>query len=135
MKEEILFRFILAISISGIGAGIYFLISKLSLLQAGKKAGLPADYVPGKPALVYFYSDKCVSCRYLQKPEISKLSADYGDSVQIFDIDTIRNPELASRWGILSLPTTLILDAKGKAKHINHGAVKAVKLRQQLENV
>ena len=52
--------------------------------------------------------------------------------MQIIEIDATQEPELARDWGVLSVPTTFLLDAHGVARHVNHGATTAEKLLEQM---
>jgi peroxiredoxin len=52
--------------------------------------------------------------------------------LQIIEIDAAQQPELATRWGVLSAPTTYVIDPHGKIKHINHGIARAEKLLSQI---
>jgi peroxiredoxin len=69
----------------------------------------------------------------LQRPAIQKLSTYLGDKLQVLEIDASRQPEVANRWGVLSVPTTFVIDTKGKVRHINHGVAKADQLLMQIQ--
>ncbi len=43
-------------------------------------------------------------------------------------------PELADYWGVLSVPTTFVIDGQGQPRHINHGMTSQDKLRRQIED-
>jgi thioredoxin-like negative regulator of GroEL len=88
-----------------------------------------------KPAVLYFRGDSCPTCP-TQGRFLEKLRADLG--LEAFDLQTIdaeRDRDTAVRFGILSLPTTIILDPRGDVKHINYGLTNHQKLAQQLENI
>jgi protein-disulfide isomerase-like protein with CxxC motif len=40
---------------------------------------------------------------------------------------------LANEWGVMSVPTTFILDKDGRPRQINHGVARAEKLLAQLK--
>jgi hypothetical protein len=48
-------------------------------------------------------------------------------------VDASAQPEVAQEWGVLSVPTTFVIDASGKPRFVNHGVANAEKLIQQLE--
>jgi hypothetical protein len=52
--------------------------------------------------------------------------------LQIIEIDASQRPEIANRWGVLSAPTTYVIDPHGKIKHINHGITRAEKILAQI---
>ncbi|MFZ5942292.1 MAG: thioredoxin [Bacteroidota bacterium] len=60
-----------------------------------------------KPVLVDFYADWCMPCRMLG-PILQDLAADLGDELRILKIDVDKNPEVASGYGIFSVPTLLL---------------------------
>jgi protein-disulfide isomerase-like protein with CxxC motif len=56
-----------------------------------------------------------------------------GEKVQVIEIDASERKDLADEWGVLSVPTTFILDKKGQPRQVNHGVTRAEKLLAQLE--
>jgi thioredoxin-related protein len=55
-----------------------------------------------------------------------------GKAIQILDIDVSTQPELAERYGVLSLPTIFVLDRTGAPMKVNHGFVASGELQRQL---
>jgi thioredoxin-like negative regulator of GroEL len=93
-----------------------------------------ADFQRGKPAVVLFTADFCHPCKTQQRPALERLQADLSaDALQIFQVDVEQQPDVAARWGVLSLPTTYILDGAGQPRQVNHGVTSAEKLKRQLE--
>lgn len=86
----------------------------------------------GRPAIVYFTTPGCVPCRTQQQPALVQIAEDLGHDVQIIQVDATEHPESADRWGVLSAPTTFVIDATGKTRSVNHGVATADRLRQQL---
>lgn len=86
----------------------------------------------GKPAIIYFSMHNCIPCHTQQRPALNKLESQLGNQVQIIEVNTTENPDIAKKWGVFSAPTTIIIDNKGNTKHINHGATPADKLIQQI---
>lgn len=89
----------------------------------------------GIPAIVYFTSPTCVPCRTQQRPAIQRLLAEMGDAVQVIEVNALEQPEAADRWGVLSIPTTFILDRQGHPREINYGVARTEKLRHQLQSL
>lgn len=100
--------------------------------QKGQADPLLTNFVPGSPAIVYFTSVHCGACKFQQTPILTQLRENNTAAIQIIEIDADRQPEDAERWGVMSLPTTFVLDAKGKPRAVNYGVASAQKLRQQL---
>ncbi len=90
---------------------------------------------PGVPAILYFTSPMCVPCHTQQRPAIRQLERELGDRVQVIEVDALEYAEAASRWGVLSVPTTFILDRQGRPRKINYGVAGADKLRHQLQSL
>jgi thiol-disulfide isomerase/thioredoxin len=87
---------------------------------------------PGVPTVVYFTSPECGPCRFQQEPALDRLRADLGEHVQVIEINALEDTEAATRWGVLSVPTTFVLDPQGQPRAINYGVAGAEKLRAQV---
>ena len=87
----------------------------------------------GRPTILYFTADYCAPCRLRQRPAIKKLTEEWNANVQIIEVDIVEQTEDAKRWGIMSIPTTYILNSQGEVTAINYGVASAQKLKQQLE--
>ena len=89
---------------------------------------------PGAFTLVYFTTPTCVPCKTVQRPAIEGLKKLLGNALHVVEIDATEKPELASRWGVLSVPTTFVIDPRGEVRHINHGVTRAEQLLLQIHN-
>lgn len=103
--------------------------------QVAPRDPMLATLRPGVPAIVYFTTPDCAPCRWQQRPAIASLQAELGESVQIIEVNALEHPDAADRWGVLSVPTTFILDGQGRPRQINHGVAGADKLRDQVRGV
>jgi len=134
MDTEIITRTLLALSIVGAGLGIYGLTNRLVLMRAaGKFKGLDG-FSPGTPAILYFTTPTCVPCKTVQRPAIQQVQQTLGEGIQIIEIDASDRIDLANEWGVLSVPTTFIIDRNGQPRQINHGIARAEKLLAQLKD-
>ncbi|MBZ0306029.1 MAG: thioredoxin family protein [Anaerolineae bacterium] len=86
----------------------------------------------GIPGVVLFTADYCAPCKFQQRPALQRLLEQVG-GVQIIEVNVETDPDAAQRWGVMSLPTTYILDKTGTPRAVNHGVTSAEKLKQQLE--
>lgn len=82
------------------------------------------------PALLYFTTDDCAQCRFQQTPILDRLAQ--VASLPIVKINAIESQELARSYGILTVPSTVLLDARRKPVAINHGLAHFEKLRLQV---
>ncbi len=135
MLTELLVRALWAILIAGLLLCAYWGVNKLILARLrGKQRGLE-NLRSGVPAILYFTTPDCVPCKTVQRPALSRLQEHLGDSIQVIEVNAPSQPELADYWGVLSVPTTFIIDAHGQARRVNHGVASAEKLQAQIEEV
>jgi len=135
MSSEILLRFGLAIVIIGLGAFAYWLINQRLLVRASNNVFTLFKKLPNKPVLVYFTTPDCVPCKTVQRPAIDRVSNLLGEKLEVVEIDAIEQPHLAKAWGVMSVPTTFVLDAHGEARYVNNGVARAEKLLEQIQTL
>ena len=126
-------RILILVALAAIGIVAYRAFNLWKLRRINEHDQLFANFAPGKPGVVLFTAEYCYPCITQQKPAIRSLVEQM--AVQIIEVDVEKNPEVAQRWGVLSLPTTFILDRDGKPRDINHGVTSTEKLKRQLEAV
>lgn len=132
---EILFRLGIALAIIVAGILVYrgMTFVRLAILRRARKTKLGnLDWRAGVPAILYFTTPDCAPCKTIQGPAIETLQKQFGDRLQIIKIDASQQTQLADAWGVLSVPTTFIIDADGQPRHVNNGVASAAKLCQQL---
>lgn len=62
-----------------------------------------------RPVVVDFWAAWCGPCRMVA-PEIDKLAAKYAGTIDVVKVDVDANPETASRFGIMSIPTVALFE-------------------------
>ncbi len=66
----------------------------------------------GNPVLIDFYADWCGPCR-TQTPIIEKLEKKFGDRVEFRKVNVDENRQMATKYGVRSIPTLVIeVDSK-----------------------
>jgi len=88
--------------------------------------------VNSRPLVLAFSTPDCVPCKTIQNPALEELQRRYQDRVNIREVDALAQPELAGRFGILTVPSTVVVGATGVVLAINHGAADWEKLAQFL---
>jgi thioredoxin len=65
------------------------------------------------PCIIDFYADWCGPCKMVA-PILEDLSREYAGKVNIYKVDTEQEQELASMFGIRSIPSILFVPRDGK---------------------
>ncbi|PKL26477.1 MAG: thioredoxin [Spirochaetae bacterium HGW-Spirochaetae-3] len=73
------------------------------------------------PAIIDFYADWCGPCKMVA-PIMEKLSAKYDGKLSIYKVDTEAEQELASMFGVQSIPTILFIPKDGQPR-VSMGAM------------
>jgi thioredoxin-like negative regulator of GroEL len=135
VNPETLLRLLWAAAIIGLGASLYFLVNRLILSHdRSRSAGLETTR-RGAPVLLYFTTPTCAPCKTVQRPAIQRLHEKLGEWLQVVEIDAAAHPEIASQWGVLSVPTTFVIDPRGQPRYVNHGVASAEKLLKQIKDL
>jgi len=72
-------------------------------------ANFQKDVLDSKvPVLVDFWAEWCAPCRMLA-PTFEKLAENYGHEISFAKVNVDELPEVASQYGIRSIPTLLLL--------------------------
>jgi thioredoxin len=90
-------------------------------------------YLGDKPALIDFYADWCGPCKAIA-PVLEELAAEYGDRIYIYKINTETEPELASAFGIRSIPSLLFVPMNGQPQ-MAAGALPKQQLKEAINNL
>ena len=83
------------------------------------------------PAIVDFYADWCGPCKVVA-PVLEELSREYEGKIVIYKIDTDKEAELSSLFGIQSIPTLLFIPMEGSLM-VQRGALPKNILQQVIE--
>jgi thiol-disulfide isomerase/thioredoxin len=122
-------RLLLTLGLMLLGFGAFVVLRQAHLRRASQVA-----VAVGKPAILHFRSNTCAPCatqgRFLQQ-----ILAEFGDRILVEKVDADVEQAKAERYGVFTLPTTLIVDPQGTVRHVNYGLTDTRKLASQLRAV
>jgi thioredoxin-like negative regulator of GroEL len=121
-------RLFITLLLVSVGGGAYLALSRRHARLAGglvKAAG---------PALLYFRGAHCSACA-AQSHFLEQVERQWSGSLFIEKIDAEAEPERAARYGVFTLPTTMVVDRGGAVRHVNYGLANPAKLVRQLESL
>ena len=65
------------------------------------------------PAVIDFYADWCAPCKMVA-PLLEELQEEYAGKIDIYKVNTEQEQELASVFGVQSIPTLLFVPMEGQ---------------------
>lgn len=77
------------------------------------KANKEWKYEGEKPCIIDFYADWCGPCKVVA-PVLEELAKDFDGKITVFKVDTEAEQELASVFGIRSIPSFLFVPSEGQ---------------------
>ena len=115
--------------------GAVRLWSRLKLRGMQEQAPFQGLVPVGKPAVVAFSAPHCRDCHTLQAPALARLRSYLNDRVNVTSVSALDHPDLVHDLGILTVPSTVVIDARGNVRHLNLGYASDIKLREQLVSI
>ena len=92
----------------------------------------PADAAASAvPTLLYLRATHCGQCK-VQARSIAELETRLGERFTVCRVDALEEPETATRYQVWTVPSTVVLDHRGRLTAVNYGLASAEELEQQL---
>jgi thiol-disulfide isomerase/thioredoxin len=133
MLERALLTIVLVALVAAAIAGARALLSRRDRRTVARlNASRAVESGPGAARIVYFTTETCVICRMQQIPALDALQTALPD-LQVERHDAIEDGDLASEYGVLTVPTTAVYDRDGQLVTINRGFASAATLHSQIE--
>jgi thioredoxin-like negative regulator of GroEL len=124
-------RLLIAVALL-VGIGIVPWLVRYWLARRTARALSTATWAGGAaPTILAFSTPTCAECRVRQAPALEIVKATLGDTIQIVKVDALAEPEIASRFGVLTVPSSAVIDRTGRPVAINHGFAPAERLIAQ----
>jgi thioredoxin-like negative regulator of GroEL len=133
-------RFLL---LAGVVLGVSLLVVAarvLARLQLSEARALPGDEIwqalgttpDGRPAVIAFSTPSCAACHTAQRPALAQLESRAEGAVRVLEVDAAERPDVARKFGVLTVPTTAILDPSGRVTALNNGFAPTSRLAEQV---
>lgn len=90
-------------------------------------------FLGDKPALIDFYAEWCGPCKMLA-PVLEDVSTAFAGKIDIYKINVDEEEELASLFGIRSIPTLIFIEKNG-TMHRSQGAMGRVQLEDAINSI
>jgi thioredoxin-like negative regulator of GroEL len=98
----------------------------------GLRSALMPELTDGSPTVLLFTGTLCGDC-VIQKEILLEMRASLGNGWRIREVQATQENGFARRFGIESVPSTVIVKPEGAAVAINYGLVPAETLTGQLK--
>ncbi len=85
--------------------------------------------------ILAFSSADCRQCHEMQIPALQRVLDARGSKVSVAEVDAPNSPDLTQRYRILTLPSTVVMDAAGRTHAVNYGFANTQRLLDQVDEV
>ena len=112
---------------------VAFAASPLSSLSVANGTDAHTTGMPVR--ILAFSSADCHQCHTMQTPALQRVTGARKYQVSVEEIDAPDSPELTRRYQVLTVPTTVVLDAAGRVHAVNYGFASTQCLLEQVDAV
>ena len=109
-------------------------VRSLTEVEGGETWQNLGEQPDGRRALVSFSTPSCAACLTAQAPAVKAVEAQLGaEAVRVIKIDAARQPDVARAFGVLTVPSTIVLAPSGQVVAVNQGFAPSGRLVEQLQ--
>lgn len=91
-------------------------------------------YKGKRPAIIDFYADWCGPCRQLS-PRLEALAKKYAGKIDVYKVNVDNEAELASVFGVRSIPMLLFIGTDGSMPSVAQGALSSEQLESEAQQI
>jgi hypothetical protein len=118
--------------------GVALLRQRIALWRRLALAAPPLPRTDGSAGaevtrILAFSTKACTQCHTLQAPALDRVRVARPGRVEVVAIDALAAPELADRYHVITVPSTVVLDSTGRAIAVNYGYADARTLLAQVD--
>ena len=95
------------------------------------RASAVPELAQGEPTILLFTGTLCSECQ-TQKEIIEGLLSEAANGWRLREVHAAREVGVARRFGVETVPATVVIDAGGRPRAVNYGLIDAGSLREQL---
>ena len=107
-------------------------LRRLREAEPGKLWTALQDIPDGRPTVVAFSTPSCAACHTAQRPALLALERMTAGRVRVVHIDAAERPRVATAFGVMTVPATVVLDRRGEVLAANQGFATAETLAAQV---
>jgi thioredoxin-like negative regulator of GroEL len=89
----------------------------------------------GKTTVLFFTGEHCSVCHHRQRPALDVVSSSHNGDLRVVELDAARERSLVRRFGVLSLPSTVVLAADGTVGAVNYGFAPSDQINAQVASL
>ena len=133
MLERFLFSIISLLLFVAVVKG-YGMYRQWQIRRRSQRRRLPNKVRTDKPTLLYFWTPECSQCKP-QEQQIERANStlqQFGKQLDIQKFNAHEEKELAEFLGVMTVPTTVLIDSQGNVSALNPGLTKARKIVDQM---
>lgn len=96
----------------------------------------PSEFVfkGNRPTIIDFYADWCGPCRQLS-PRLEALAKKYAGKIDVYKVNVDNETELASVFGVRSIPMLLFIGMDGAMPSVSQGALSDKQLESEAQRL